>query len=129
MPKTLTEFDVEQSFQLSTDDLDAIRRKFRTTSRIAAAIQLTAIRATGRPLDRLNNVPRALLRYVCSALGASETSIASLKTLYGRRSTLYEHQQWARLTCGFAEADDDALSRCAEALNRLAGTVLNHEQN
>jgi uncharacterized cupredoxin-like copper-binding protein len=28
LPKTLTEFDVEQSFQLSRDDLDAIRKRF-----------------------------------------------------------------------------------------------------
>ena len=60
LPKTLTEFDVEQSFQLSKDDLDVIRKRFRTTGRLAAAIQLTVIRTTGRPLDRLTNVPRAV---------------------------------------------------------------------
>lgn len=76
LPKTLTEFDVEQSFQLSKDDLDAIRKRFRTAGRLAAAIQLTVVRATGRPLDRLTNVPRALLRSLCSALGIQETSIA-----------------------------------------------------
>lgn len=103
LPKSLTEFDVEQSFQLSNDDLEAIRKRFRTTGRLAAAIQLTVIRTTGRPLDRLTNVPRALLRSLCGALGIQETSIASLKTLYGRQSTLYEHQAWARQASGFTE--------------------------
>ena len=62
MPKSLSDFDVEQSFQLSTDDLDAIRKRFRTAGRLGAAIQLTVIRATGRPLDRVAGVPRPLLQ-------------------------------------------------------------------
>jgi TnpA family transposase len=123
LPKSLTEFDVEQSFQLSNDDLEAIRKRFRTTGRLAAAIQLTVIRTTGRPLDRLTNVPRALLRSLCGALGIQETSIASLKTLYGRQSTLYEHQAWARQASGFTEIDEDALAKCALTLGRLAGTA------
>lgn len=123
LPKSLTEFDVEQSFQLSKDDLEAIRKRFRTTGRLAAAIQLTVIRTTGRPLDRLTNVPRALLRSLCSALGVQETTIASLKALYSRQSTLYEHQAWARQASGFSEADADVLAMCAQTLGRLAGTA------
>ena len=123
LPKTLTEFDVEQSFQLSKDDLDAIRKRFRTAGRLAAAIQLTVIRTTGRPLDRLTNVPRALLRSLCCTLGIQETSIASLKTLYSRQATLYEHQTWARQASGFAEVDAEVLASCAQALGRLAGTA------
>lgn len=123
LPKSLSDFDVEQSFQLSTDDLDAIRKRFRTASRLGAAIQLTVIRATGRPLDRVAGVPRPLLQALCRALALSETSIASLKTLYGRRSTLYEHQAWARQVSGFVDADGTALAKCTEVLGRLAGTV------
>lgn len=41
-------------------------------------------------------LPRNLLRYVAESLEASPLTIASLRTLYARRPTLYEHQQWAK---------------------------------
>lgn len=123
LPKSLTDFDVEHSFQLSSEELEAIRKRFRTAGRLGAAVQLTVIRATGRPLDRVTSVPRALLRALCQALNLPETSLASLKTLYGRRATLYEHQSWARQASGFVDADDSALTRCAEVMGRLTATA------
>jgi hypothetical protein len=64
-----------------------------------------------------------LLRSLCSALGIQETSIASLKTLYSRQATLYEHQAWARQGSGFIEVDAGVLASCAQTLGRLAGTA------
>ncbi|MFN3809026.1 MAG: DUF4158 domain-containing protein [Roseateles asaccharophilus] len=123
LPKSLTDFDVEQSFQLSTQDVETIRRRFRTDRRLGAAVQLVVIRATGRTFDRVASVPRPLLQYLCTTLGLSETSIASLKTLYSRRATLYEHQAWAREASGVTDADPAAMAQLPVALNELAGTA------
>ncbi|MCA0215575.1 MAG: Tn3 family transposase [Proteobacteria bacterium] len=123
LPKSLSDFDVEQSFRVSTADVAAIRERFRADRRLGVALQLVFLRATGRPLDRTASVPRALLRSLCVALGVAETTIASLKTIYERVATLYEHQQWARDHAGIAPANDAVASELGCALESLATTA------
>lgn len=123
LPRSLTEFDVEQSFQLSKADVEAIRLRFRTAGRLGAAVQLLALRATGRTMERVVGLPRALLRYLCDAFGLPETSLASLKTLYQRRATLFAHQAWALEHCGATAVDDTVMSELAEVLAKLANSA------
>ena len=52
LPPRLSEFDVQQSFCLSTDDIAAVAERFRHERRVAAAIQMLFLRASGRPMDR-----------------------------------------------------------------------------
>ena len=68
-------------------------------------------------------MPRALLRSLCTALGVTETAIASLKTIYERVATLYEHQQWARHHAGIAPPDDAVMTGLGKALESLATTA------
>ena len=123
LPKSLSDFDVEQSFRISAADIAAIRERFRADRRLGVALQLVFLRATGRPLDRTASVPRALLRSLCAALGVTETAIASLKTIYQRVATLYEHQQWARDHAAIAPADDAVITELGQALESLATTA------
>lgn len=53
----------------------------------------------------------------------TETAIASLKTIYERIATLYEHQQWARDHAGIAPADDAVMTGVGQALESLATTA------
>ena len=123
LPKSLSDFDVEHSFRISAADIAAIRERFRADRRLGVALQLVFLRATGRPLDRAASVPRALLRSLCTALGVTETAIASLKTIYERVATLYEHQQWARNHAGIAPPDDAVMTGLGKALESLATTA------
>lgn len=123
LPKSLSDFDVEQSFKLSSDDVAVIRERFRTDRRLGAALQLVVLRASGRVLDRTSNIPRALLRSLCQSLGLGETAIASLKSIYERRSTLYEHQKWARDTAGISDIDDAVLAELGISLEELTKTA------
>jgi len=68
-------------------------------------------------------VPRALLRSLCAALGLTETAIASLKTIYQRVATLYEHQKWTRDFAGITNADDAVMTELGKALEDLAKTA------
>ena len=95
LPKSMSPMDVDEAFGLSVADVEAIRLKFRG-GRLAAAIQLVVTRATGRPLDKVTGIPRALLQSLCKALKVRDTEIASLRTLYQRTATRFEHQRWAR---------------------------------
>ncbi|QNK67157.1 Tn3 family transposase [Variovorax sp. PAMC26660] len=103
LPSRLTEFDLEQFFQLTVEDVEAIRERFRVPHRGAAALQLLFLRASGRPLDRFAALPRNLLAYVSQKLATPALSIASLRSLYQRRPTLYEHQLWTRNHLGLSD--------------------------
>ena len=123
LPKSLTDFDVEQSFRISSADVAAIREeRFRPDHRLGVALQLVFLRATGRPLNRKASVPRSLLRSLCAALGVAETAIASLKTIYKRVDTLYVHQEWARDHASITAADDAVMADLGRALESLATT-------
>lgn len=123
LPKSLSDFDVEQSFKLSSGDIAAIRERFRTDRRLGAAVQLVVLRATGRVLDRATYLPRTLLKSLCHSLGLSETAIGSLKTIYKRVATLYDHQKWARETAGTSDVDDAAMAELTITLAELTKTA------
>ena len=116
LPTRLSEFDVQQSFSLSTDDIAAVAERFRHDRRVAAAIQMLFLRASGRPMDRFASVPKTLLRFVCDAFQTPAVSIASLRSLYARRQTLYEHQAWARTYLGLQDLDETQVEQLQQVL-------------
>lgn len=62
LPSRLSDFDLQQYFQLSRHDIQALAERFRLDRRAGAAVQLLFLRAAGRPFDRYASIPRALLR-------------------------------------------------------------------
>jgi hypothetical protein len=94
LPRTLSEFDVDRFFSLLPDDAKAITERFRADRRLGVAVQFVFLRACGRPLDRLALVPKTLLHHLVKEPGVARTSIASLRSIYRRRETLYDHQRW-----------------------------------
>ncbi|RZL90050.1 MAG: DUF4158 domain-containing protein [Variovorax sp.] len=71
LPSRLSEFDREQFFELGSADVEAISQQFRVGHRLPAALMVLFIRATGRPLDGFNVLPRNLLRHTAQLLGIS----------------------------------------------------------
>lgn len=116
LPSRLSTFDAEAFFSLTTEDVAAIKARFRSDRHVGVALQLVFLRASGRTLDRLAAVPRALLGNIGSAVGATAPTIASLQSIYKRRSTLYEHQLWARTHAGICELDAPAQVQLREML-------------
>lgn len=90
----LSEFDVGRYFALTNSDIAAINERFRRDRRAGVAIQLVFLRASGHTLDHVGTLPRQLLRYIGERLCLPTPTIASLRTLYQRYKTLYEHQVW-----------------------------------
>ncbi|MBL8308795.1 MAG: Tn3 family transposase [Burkholderiales bacterium] len=120
LPRSLSDADVEEYFSLSSEDIAMLRERFAKEKRIGAALQYLMLRETGRPLDQTSSLPRSLLRSLHEPLGASEITLASLRALYKRRSTLFEHQQWARERAGFHDPLGEALSSLNQALSDWA---------
>jgi TnpA family transposase len=125
LPKTLSEGDVDLCFSLTAADVAALRQGFNTKHRLAAALQLVVLRATGRPLDKLVGVPRALLAGLARSLDAEAPTIATLRALYTRRRTLFEHQAWARSASGLTPPEPliDELSRALKELSTTAADI------
>lgn len=92
-PKTLTDIDVSLCFQLSSDDVRALRESFKDRA-LGPAILLVFQRASGRSLEKLTAIPHILLKYLCAELGANERQIATIRSLYKRAATLTEHKKW-----------------------------------
>ena len=74
-------------------------------------------------MDRFAAVPRNLLQYVCEAFSAPLLSIASLKTLYQRRPTLYERQQWVKEHLGIKPFDVTSQAALLEMLRVQAAAA------
>ncbi len=123
LPKSLSEADVELCFSLSAADVAALRQGFNAKHRLAAALQLVVLRATGRPLDKVSGVPRALMAGLTRSLDLQVPSIATLRALYTRRRTLFEHQAWAREASGLAPPDDRIFDELVRALKALSASA------
>ncbi len=95
LPARMSEFDVERYFALTDSDMVEVNEQFRRDWRAGAAIQLVFLRASGHTLDHVGTLPRQLLRYIGERLGVPTPTIASLRTMYHRYKTLYDHQVWA----------------------------------
>ncbi|MBP8100592.1 MAG: Tn3 family transposase [Burkholderiaceae bacterium] len=125
LPKSLSKREVEESFGLSVEDIDALRPpRFRGTARLGAAVQLVMLRATGRHPDAFSGLPPVLLRHLTTTLGMSATDIASVTSLYKDKDTRFAHQLWAREHSGFTVIEDTTKALLADALGALAATAV-----
>jgi hypothetical protein len=103
-PKSLPDFLLQQWFTLNTRDRRAIRKAFRSRHWIGAALQLGFLGMTGTTLRSLEYVPAAVLRHRGRQFRQPVPDIATLRTLYRRRPTRFEHQRWAILVRGVVQS-------------------------
>ena len=127
LPSRLPDIDLDQFFQLTDADIAAVTDRFRADRRVAGALQLLFLRAMGRPMSQPAVVPRNLLKYVTVALKASPLSIASLRSLYERAPTLYEHQNRAKKYLGIRDFDTQAGAAVVSLLQVLS-TEASHKR-
>lgn len=123
LPKGLSEFDAEHAFGLSKSDVEGIR-KFPVKARLAAAAQLVLVRATGRSFTHTKTLPAALLQHLSRTLGVTDITIASLRALYARQRTLFEHRRWAFEAAGFRVSEDADLEEMLKSLQAQAGNAI-----
>lgn len=128
LPAKLSEFDLQQYFRLSREDVEALTSRFRADRRAGAAVQVLFFRTAGRPLDRFSTIPRTLLRYVGETLSVSAPTIASLRAVYSRRQTLYEHQAWAKQYLGLKDIDQAASDQLSDFLSAQANEVVSVDE-
>lgn len=104
LPKELSPLELEEFFTLTAPDVQAITEQFRPKYRIAVAIQLGFIRMSGTQLASFTVFPRPLLQFVGSQLKVEIPTIASMRAIYKRKQTRFEHQSWAIERLGLTTA-------------------------
>jgi hypothetical protein len=79
----------------------SICRKNTFTPKLGLALHIGFARMTGRPLNSVRAVPPALLRHLGRELDIATPDLVSLRALYARGRTLFDHQQQACECLGF----------------------------
>ena len=106
LPPTLSALAISEFFTLDGAEAQAVLSRYGVDMRLGTALQIGFLKMCGRPLDKLQRVPVAVLEYLSPQVGGVPPEIATLRAIYAqRRRTLYEHQQFARDTLGMTRFD------------------------
>ena len=90
--------EMAKHYVLSTEDLALVRTKRRLSNRLGFAVQLCALRHPGRPLERSEVPPAAMLAFVANQVGADPKFFGDYAhRAETRREHLLELQQYLRL--------------------------------
>tara|TARA_R110001592_G_scaffold254129_3_gene517540 strand:- start:89926 stop:92844 length:2919 start_codon:yes stop_codon:yes gene_type:complete len=98
----LSSWEIDHFFTLELEEREEICTRFRGVNRLGVALQLCFLRMTGCPLDGVRILPTELLSHVGRQLEIDIPTIASVRALYRRKRTRYDHQQWAMARLGFS---------------------------
>ena len=97
----MSAFELQAFFTFSRPERDAIELRRSAPHKLGLALHIGFLRLSGRMLNAVRIVPTALWNHLGKELGVASPELASLKALYGRRSTLFEHQTAAQEAMGF----------------------------
>ena len=101
LPRELSTFELQAFFTFSSTERAVIDARYGATHKLGLALHIGFLRLSGRSLNAVRVVPATLWAHLGKELGVHAPELATLKALYLRRSTLFEHQQLAQHTLGF----------------------------
>ncbi|MGA0573098.1 Tn3 family transposase [Variovorax sp. VNK109] len=102
LPREITDFELQSFFSFGQAELELISRRRGDNHKLGLALHIGFVRMSGRPLNSVRAVPPVLLRHLGQMLGITTPDLASLRALYARGRTLFDHQQQACEALGFA---------------------------
>jgi hypothetical protein len=121
LPRDLSGFEIEAFFTYSESERRVIDDERGSPAlKLALALQIGFLRMTGRLLEALRMVPPAVWRHLGAQFEIDAPDLASLRTMYRRRRTLFEQQDLACPVLGFhdvTEVQRRALVRCRFSFN------------
>ena len=97
----MSAFAISEFFTVGRAAARAVLSRYGMDMQRGSALQLGVLKMCGRPLDKLQGVPVAVLEYFTLQVGGVQPEIARLHAIRGqRRRPHYEHQQFALVTFG-----------------------------
>jgi hypothetical protein len=109
-PDALSALEIEQFFTFESVELTEVKRRRGAMNRLAMALQIGFVKMTGAPLNSVQLIPVEILDHLGRQLGVGVGTprIASVRALYRRRRTLFDHQQAALDFLGFRYLSEQA---------------------
>ncbi len=95
LPRDLSGFEIEAFFTFTLAERQMIEERRRPALKLGLALQIGFLRMSGRLLDSVRIVPPALWRHLGEQFGVQAPDLASLRAMYRRHRTVYEHQELA----------------------------------
>ena len=125
LPRDISDFEMKAFFTFDGVEREAINTRRGDAHKLGLALHIGFLRMSGRLLYAFRVVPVALWRHLSDELGIGTPDVASLRTLYGREKTLFDHQQLACTVLGFRWMSEhqrrslvrelrDEVARCAD---------------
>jgi uncharacterized protein DUF4158 len=109
-PDALSAIEVEHFFTLGEEEFAAVRRRRRVLNRLALALQIGFLKMTGGTLNSVEIIPAGVLEHLGRQLGCAPPRIASIRALYRRRRTLFDHQAAALSALGRTEPSEHGVA-------------------
>jgi len=101
LPRDISDFEMKAFFTCDGAEREAINARRGDSHKLGLALHIGFLRMSGRLLYAFRMVPGGLWRHLSEELGIATPDVASLRTLYGREKTLFDHQQLACTVLGF----------------------------
>ena len=98
VPPSLTDAEIDFFFTPSKQALPLIARRRSPLSRMGLIIHIGFLRMTGRSLSIVDLIPAPVLACAARHAGMAPPQIATLRSIYRRRPTLFDHQQTGPIT-------------------------------
>lgn len=101
LPRDISTFELRSFFTYRGAERELIDARRGNAHKLGLALHIGFVRLSGRLLNSVRVVPSALWRHLGHELGVTAPELASLKALYGRGRTLFDHQKLACEVLGF----------------------------
>ena len=108
VPATLTAFEIDRFFTLTAHEHAQVRQTHTPLHRLAIALQVGFLRMTGRVLNNVKLILWPVLAHLGQQLGIDAPTLTSIRFLYRRKRTLFEHQTRAADMLAFRILPDKA---------------------
>lgn len=120
-PDALPQPEIVHFFSLCEDERRTVNRRRRPLNRLGVALQIGFLRLIGTPLNSVQIIPPLVLAHLGVELGISPPRLASIRALYRRRRTLFEHQEAAKQALGLRDLTEHGERAMNGFLRRESG--------
>ena len=126
-PPAVASAEIDQFFTLNHDELAAVRKRRGPLNRLSVGLQIGFLRMTGRTLNSFQILPAAVLEHLGLQLRLTPPRLASIRALYRRQRTLFDHQRVAMDALGFRHLTERAERGLTAYLRRSAETTFSSD--
>ena len=119
-PATLAVAEIDELFILDDDIARMVGARRTPLTRLGLVLQIGFLRLTGRSLNSVQVIPPAVLTRAGQAADISAPQLASIRSIYRRRMTLYQHQQAAMAALAFRDYGNASERALTGHLRRMA---------